>query len=549
MDSSSFVSELKNGPEMNPNEDVFKNIWKQYEGVILQSLVTAFALDFLIRDQHGGDVDTIHNVRQIGTDKEMQYKNAANAMAYDNRGEYSREAYHSDPAYRKIIRDAKNSFNENGTTIQDAYVPGNTLIPKRNDTIPREHQAQLDHVISAKSIHDDRGRVLAGMDGMELANDPGNLRFTNANLNLNMLEKSPEEYIAWCEQNPELVNYNGNKGDPLPEEVKERLLDEYNRAKKEYDTKLMRNYLTSPGFIKDTAKAAAKTGAKMGLRQALGFVFVEIWLATKNELEKLPIGKKLEDMFRAVERGIKKGIENAKSKYKELIAKFKEGFIAGALSSVTTTICNFFFTTAKNIVRFIRQIYASVVQAAKVIFFNPDGLMLGDRIKTATIILATGASTLVGIAIGELVGKALATTPLAVHGELCTIVTTFCSTLVSGMLSCTLLLFLDRSKFINDLVTKLNNHVSHANDDSEYYKEMSEELERYASEIAELDIEKFRKETAEYGEAAKQLVDCDNDIELNEILHKTFERLDIKLPWQGDFNEFMSDKNNKLIFE
>ena len=35
------------------------------------------------------------------------------------------------------------------------------MIPRNNKTIPREHQGQLDHVISAKEIHEYRGRVLA----------------------------------------------------------------------------------------------------------------------------------------------------------------------------------------------------------------------------------------------------------------------------------------------------------------------------------------------------------------------------------------------------
>ena len=53
-------------------ENVVKSIFLQYETVIIYSLITSFGLDFLIKDQHGGDVDTIHNVRQIGKDLEMK---------------------------------------------------------------------------------------------------------------------------------------------------------------------------------------------------------------------------------------------------------------------------------------------------------------------------------------------------------------------------------------------------------------------------------------------------------------------------------------------
>ena len=51
--------------------NAYSSIFQQYEKVIIDSLITSFGLDFLIKDQHGGDVDTIHNVRKIGQDELM----------------------------------------------------------------------------------------------------------------------------------------------------------------------------------------------------------------------------------------------------------------------------------------------------------------------------------------------------------------------------------------------------------------------------------------------------------------------------------------------
>ena len=73
----------------NTETNLYNSIFEQYECVVIQSLITSFGLDFLVRDQHGGDVDTIHNVRQIGKDEQMKYKNTKNEHAYNNRGEYS----------------------------------------------------------------------------------------------------------------------------------------------------------------------------------------------------------------------------------------------------------------------------------------------------------------------------------------------------------------------------------------------------------------------------------------------------------------------------
>lgn len=59
-----FVSQVDLSDE--PIEDSYDTIFSQYEKVVVQALATSFGLDFLIQDRHGGDVDTIHNVRQIG---------------------------------------------------------------------------------------------------------------------------------------------------------------------------------------------------------------------------------------------------------------------------------------------------------------------------------------------------------------------------------------------------------------------------------------------------------------------------------------------------
>lgn len=85
-------------------QTVFSEMWKAYRGVILHSIVTSFGLDFIVQDQHGGDVDTIHSVRETG-----QYKNARNAAAYEARGEYDRVAYHHNDAYDSTVRAARDS--------------------------------------------------------------------------------------------------------------------------------------------------------------------------------------------------------------------------------------------------------------------------------------------------------------------------------------------------------------------------------------------------------------------------------------------------------
>lgn len=547
---SSFVATLNKDMKANdvdPEDNIFESIWKEYESVILQSLVTSFGLDFIVQDQHGGDVDTVHNVRQIGIDPEMNYKNANNEKDYKGRGDYNSVAYHKDPRYIAINK--KVSEKKKNGELTDSYTA---------KKIERYAYVDLDHVIASKEIHEDRGRVLAGLDGLDLANNEDNLKPTNRSINRSMKDKDVEAYLAdWEKKTLERksrITALKEKDSPTDNEREEleklekldqidpdKMRAENKKARKAYDTKIQKAYYTSKKFCKDTAIMAGSVGAKMGMRQAIGFVFVEIYMGAENELKNMPANSSLEDMLKAVGTGVKNGTENAKKKYKEILSKFGEGFISGSLASITTTICNIFFTTAKNLVRCIRQIYASVVQAGKVLLFNPDNLMFGDRIKTSTIIIATGASVLVGTAVGELIGK----TPIGAIPEVGQIVQTFSSTLVSGLISCTLLVFLDRSKFMNTLIDKLNAIPSEINN----YKEVADAFERLATQLENLDIAKFREDTEKYQNISNKITKLRSEEEINALLLSAYKVFDIRIPWTGDFDSFMGNRNNKLVFE
>ncbi len=548
---TTFICQLQNDPIIDPDENIFQTIWHQYERVIVESLITSFGLDFLIKDQDGGDVDTIHNVRsQKDFEGNPIFKDKGNQAKYDSRPEWNKslsDSFYQDERYKTINARASKAKAE-GTLI-DAYTG---KIVKANEKI------DLDHVVAKKEIYDDPGRILAGLDAKDLANNEDNLRPTNRSINRSMKDKNLSEYtdqlnasreqrqaqIAELKSKDSLSDKERKqleKLEKLEEADPELMKKEGERARKAYDDKLSRAYYTSPDFLKNTAKSAAKTGLKMGIRQVLGLVFTEVWFSTKEELQNIAPGAELKEMIEAVGNGIIKGLERVKGKYKELIVKFGEGLTAGALSSLTTTLCNIFFTTAKNLVRCIRQVYASVIQAGKVLLFNPDELLLGDRIKTATIIMATGASVLVGTAVSTLIGE----TPVGKIPVVGDVVQSFCGALVSGLLSCTLLIFLDRSKLINGIISGLNAIPTEVNN----YKEIADAMEHLAAKLSNLDIEKFKSDTESYSTISANIEKAETEEELNKMLLSAYKHFDIKIPWEGDFDSFMGNRSNRLVFE
>lgn len=69
---------------------------------MVKSLVASFGLDFLLlNDRKGGDVDTIHNVRN------GIYATEAERQRYEGRGDYDSHHYHSHENYIATNRKGK----------------------------------------------------------------------------------------------------------------------------------------------------------------------------------------------------------------------------------------------------------------------------------------------------------------------------------------------------------------------------------------------------------------------------------------------------------
>jgi len=523
-----FIASVEDGFDPEQNEDVFATLFNQYEQVIVRSIITSFGLDIFIQDQYGGDVDTIHNVRQIDSNSNMRYKNIVHEKEYKNRGEYVYHKYHSDERFRKIKHDARSEYMETGRPIKDEYTGETNLhfFGSKNLSL-KIKKAELDHVKSTKGIHDDRGRILSGLDGIKLANSPENLKFTNKNLNAS-------------KNATEIPNYVAKKQD-LDSGTKVNMQEHYKNAKKAIDTKINRAYYTSSAFFKDSGIAALKLGRQMALRQAIGFVFAEVWFSVKDKL--LAAGKNFDDKIKAIIDGVEQGFINAKNNLKELLSKFGEGAIAGIISSLTTTLCNIFLTTHKNLVRVIRQTWASIVEATKILIFNPDKFSFGERMRAALKILAAGASVVIGTVVQDAVRKALTPHLVAVPvlgGELLDIISVFSSSLCTGFLTITLLFIIDNDPFNGYLMKQFDKTIAE-------YERQAKLFEIYAAELEKIDIETLRRETELYHNLAIRLEMAKDASELNNMLHGAIKLIGVSIPW-GDcsLDEFMNNKSMVL---
>lgn len=78
---------------------------------------------------------------------------------------------------------------------------------------------------------------------------------------------------------------------------------------------------------------------------------------------------------------------------------------------------------------------------------------------------------------------------------------------------------------------------------------MREAMTAYLSELESIDIELFRKETENCSEAVRMIETADSEEALNKSLYHALESMGVALPWTGDFDEFMGNRNNTLVFE
>lgn len=513
---------------LEENMSTFAYILNEYKGVVIESLVSSFGLDFLlVKDRYGGDVDTIHNVRTLQGNE--QFKNKNTEKIYKNRAEYSVKDYKGkETNYRNKQASTKALYVKTGLEIKDEYEGGNLAFFGKSKGANPKRKAELDHVIAAKAIHDDPAISLASNNetgrknlGKEIADNPNNLAFTNKSLNASKKETNIPDYIK---AHPE-----------LPNETKQRMRIIYNSSKKSTDDKLNQIYYTSSKFRKDLTQAASNTALKMGARQAIGLIMTEISLTVFEEISIIRNEDEfnLKKLFEAIARGIKKAYENVKEKYKDIFNKFLQGAVGGALSSLTTTLINIFFTTSKNTVKIIRESWSSIVSALKVLLLNSDNLMLGARIAAAIKILSVGASVVAGTLVREFLSKKVLALPFGQE------LSTACGAIVSGLMSTTFLYILDKNEKVKMLIDYLNK-VHTVEFDIAYYKEQAKYFENYAAELIELDIEKFSEDIKKY-RITDEILSANSPEKLEMALDDIIEKLDITVPWEEyeNFDSFI----------
>ena len=517
----------------------------ELEKTVVSSLTTSFGLDFMLfKDKQGGEVDTIHNVRNgvWATDRERQrFEQSQIDQPYDA------TAYHKHPNY--IATGRRDKADQAAGTLHDPY---------RNQVMGAHEQRNLDHVISAKSIHDDAGRILAGLNGAELANQSSNLQTTHETINkskkqtpideyLNKLpglianhEKSlagdrvrltklPRETPAQQQAARELedrIRKTENKIGELKAVDAEGMRKRDAQARVPYEQQINKAYYTSSKFLGQTAHAAGSAGFAMGTRQMLGLVMAEVWFELRQQLPVLLDELKhkfgLDAFADALNKSLKGIWERVKARFSDFLMAFKDGVFAGVMGSLTTTLFNILATTQLMAIKIIRELWGQLVKAIKVMVFNPDKLAFVEQCQAVTALLSVGVATIVGtMAYTQL--APLLSFPFGAE------LAAFAGALTTGLVTLGLNYFLLHSEMARKLWGFIESLAPHAHT-VEQFKAINAELDRYLMELGRLE---FNLDVEELQAFSQELSACNDEIERSIVQQQAIAARGIDLPFEA----------------
>lgn len=389
-----------------------KRLFDQCKDNALNAITGHFGLAAVVLgSQDGGNVNTTHNVR-----KDI-YASKKEREAYENRGEYNADTYHQDRAY--IEANKKQSILKKEGKAKD-YMTGQDIKP--ND------KTDLDHIRSAKEIHDDKARVLAEVDGTELANTESNLKLTDSSLNRAKGAKSAQEFLENRDKRITQLETNKAKRGYLTESEQkemaklekqkaiddEALIRQYEEEKKQQDKKVDKAYYTSAKPYKEALITGAKDAGKMAVYSAIGIILKEFVSGMMSELKILfqEFGKEsLKDIFKRFKNRIKIIWENLRAKWKDIIAGSFEAGIVAFFSNFVVFAINVFFTTIKKLVQVIRAGFTSLYQAVKILINPPKDMPKEDALFEASKVFVAGIISALAMLSSEAIGKWLQAIP------------------------------------------------------------------------------------------------------------------------------------------
>jgi hypothetical protein len=171
-----------------------------------------------------------------------------------------------------------------------------------------------------------------------------------------------------------------------------KAIDETDKARSELLKSKKVNYdYKTQGKI--AVSNAAASGAKAAIGKLLSITVVEVINECKNK----------DDVdFKVKAKNIATKI---KAKAKDILSSFKDHSLNSFLSTFIDALLNSVFKIAKNIFKFVKTAFLSILKAVKILFSSEYSWEV--RLKEAMKIMGATVAMLIGLALDEIIEKAL----------------------------------------------------------------------------------------------------------------------------------------------
>jgi hypothetical protein len=445
------------------NKDRLEQLLGETKRGVISSIAGPFGLGKIVSayDKVGGNVTTVNNANSgVYAKDEDRYKREdythsknSEGVQFANAGKSSSGAIYT------------RSQMDEDQRVQDAYtgkrVSADTTSP--------------DHIESLSQHHKNGGYMQASEQKANFATDEDNLALTDRSINQSVRDFSKEE---WLSKKNEAGIENKERFDIDEQRIQEQIKKGRETSEKHLPTDVDK----AKYYLENSAATGVEEGAKMGLQQAFGSLLVEFFSGAMVEVKDVyNNGLEGDGLYKDVKIRLNRIGRKVADKWEGVIEGFSAGFISGFISNLITTLVNMFVTTAKRLVRMIREGVFSLLKALKLMLFPPADMSFIEATHEAMKLIAAGGIVIAGVVLEEFIEKLVLSVPLlAPFASIATAAIVGSLTAIAMSLVAYLI---DRMDILGVMKAKETGYILDSLD-----KDINEKLERCESISEEMDL-------------------------------------------------------------
>lgn len=499
-----FYEKLNTNEAFQIDDDQMDNFWKVIIGQVMFETENRFALGDILEnlksntsvgydyDQVGGGVSTLHNAKKnifVDEDHRERYQKKFDRKNYEGRKDY--------PSGDNTLHQQRKEIFQKNKSIYDEYT---------GRKLTKDGRSHLDHIVSAKEIHDNSEARLFMTDDQrnDMAVSSKNMALIEGRMNQS---KGAKDLKEWQHE----VRKDGQTNQEHFDMDEDKVNSKYKIARHNEKVTIQKNKFS------EWKKDGLSRGKDQAKRQVVGIIMYyaeeicvdEIGILVKSWSKFNCISDRiqyLKQMGINIKNRILEKIHNIKEIIGALISGAIDGFVKGIVGTIVTTIVNMFATTIGKIGKILQEGTSTLINAFKLLVKNPEGLNKKELVKQVVKMLNIALSATVGMVIEEVIKKGIETTVLAPFADAISVVI---GILVTGCLSGLLIYLIDN-------FGKIIQSFKSAWDDIKYGITMSKDeiIKTYKLALLKIDdaYQDVLNDIIEYYDKVDRLADLAHDI-------------------------------------